>query len=93
MAVKSVDNVWFIEPAEFQGEDSVRLYYNKRSGPLAHAKELWIHGGHNDWTDGLSIIERLVFSETKDDCDWYYADGTCKYVFYSFYIWCFDGSM
>lgn len=93
MAVNSVDNVWFIEPAEFQGEDSVRLYYNKRSGPLAHAKELWIHGGHNDWTDGLSIIERLVFSETKDDCDWYYADGTCKYVFYSFYIWCFDGSM
>ncbi|KAG6584091.1 Soluble starch synthase 3, chloroplastic/amyloplastic [Cucurbita argyrosperma subsp. argyrosperma] len=74
MAVKSVDNVWFIKPAEFKGGDSVRLYYNKKSGPLAHAKELWIHGGRNNWTDGLSIIERLVFAEIKDDCDWWYAD-------------------
>ncbi|KAG7012367.1 Soluble starch synthase 3, chloroplastic/amyloplastic [Cucurbita argyrosperma subsp. argyrosperma] len=74
MAVRSVSNVWFIEPAEFQGEDSVRLYYNKRSGPLAHAKELWILGGHNNWTDGLSIIEMFVFSDIRDDCDWWYAD-------------------
>lgn len=86
MAMKSVDNVWYIEPTEFQGGDSVRLYYNKNSGSLAHAKELWIHGGHNMWTDGLSIIERLVFGETKDNCDWWYADGTCKCVIYSFYI-------
>ncbi|XP_038894134.1 soluble starch synthase 3, chloroplastic/amyloplastic isoform X2 [Benincasa hispida] len=74
MAAKSVDNVWFIEPTEFQGGDLVRLYYNKNSGPLAHAEELWVHGGHNNWTDGLSIIEKLVFAETKDNCDWWYAD-------------------
>lgn len=83
MAARSVDNVWFIEPSEYQGGDSVRLYYNKRSGPLAHANELWIHGGHNNWTDGLSIIERLVFSETKVGCDWWYADGTCSIPFIS----------
>ena len=76
-AVRSVDNVWYIEPAEFKGEDSVKLYYNKSSGPLAHAKELWIHGGHNNWKDGLSIVERLVSSEEKGG-DWWYADGMCK---------------
>ncbi|KAL0012339.1 hypothetical protein SO802_007447 [Lithocarpus litseifolius] len=73
IAVRSVDNVWYIEPGEFKGEDSVRLYYNKNSGPLAHAKELWIHGGHNNWKDGLFIVERLVSSEEKDG-DWWYAD-------------------
>ncbi|KAM4101812.1 hypothetical protein ACB094_05G173800 [Castanea mollissima] len=72
-AARSVDNVWYIEPGEFKGEDSVRLYYNKISGPLAHAKELWIHGGHNNWKDGLSIVERLVSSEEKDG-DWWCAD-------------------
>jgi starch synthase len=76
-AVRSVDNVWYIEPAEFKGEDSVKLYYNKSSGPLAHVKELWIHGGHNNWKDGLSIVERLVSSEEKGG-DWWYADGMCK---------------
>lgn len=76
-AVRSVDHVWYIEPGEFKGEDSVRLYYNKNSGPLAHAKELWIHGGHNNWKDGLSIVEMLVSSEEKDG-DWWYADGMYK---------------
>ena len=85
-AVKSVDNVWYIEPTLFQGGDSVRLYYNKNSGPLAQAEEIWIHGGHNNWKDGLSIIEMLVFAVTKDKCDWWYADGTCECVMYSFYI-------
>ncbi|KAA8520072.1 hypothetical protein F0562_014328 [Nyssa sinensis] len=72
-AVMSVDNVWYIEPSEFKGNDMVRLYYNKSSSPLAHAKDLWIHGGHNNWKDGLSIVARLVSSERKDG-DWWYAD-------------------
>ncbi|XP_009357455.2 LOW QUALITY PROTEIN: starch synthase 3, chloroplastic/amyloplastic [Pyrus x bretschneideri] len=72
-AVRSVEDVWHIEPREFKGEDLVKLYYNRSSGPLAHAKELWIHGGHNGWTDGLSIVERLVSSERKDG-DWWYAN-------------------
>ncbi|XP_068323950.1 starch synthase 3, chloroplastic/amyloplastic-like [Pyrus communis] len=72
-AVRSVEDVWHIEPREFKGEDLVKFYYNRSSGPLAHAKELWIHGGHNGWTDGLSIVERLVSSERKDG-DWWYAN-------------------
>ncbi|XP_057960630.1 starch synthase 3, chloroplastic/amyloplastic [Malania oleifera] len=72
-AMLSVDNVWCIEPSEFKGEDSIRLYYNRTSGPLAHAKDLWIHGGHNSWKDGLTIVDRLVRSEKKDG-DWWYAD-------------------
>ncbi|XP_056159768.1 starch synthase 3, chloroplastic/amyloplastic isoform X2 [Syzygium oleosum] len=71
-AAKSVDNVWYIEPSEFKGDDMVRLYYNRSSGPLAHANELWIHGGHNNWKDGLTIAERLDKSERKDG-DWWYA--------------------
>ncbi|XVE87777.1 hypothetical protein DITRI_Ditri19aG0015400 [Diplodiscus trichospermus] len=72
-APRSVDNVWFIEPNEFKGGDKVKLYYNKNSGPLAHANELWIHGGHNNWNDGLTIVERLVRSERKGG-DWWYVE-------------------
>ncbi|KAJ1427192.1 Starch synthase, catalytic domain [Sesbania bispinosa] len=72
-AVKSIDNVWYIEPSEFKSKDLVRLYYNRSSGPLPHAKEVWIHGGHNNWKDGLSIVERLVKSSSKDG-DWWHAD-------------------
>ena len=59
-AVKSIDNVWYIEPSEFKGNELIRLYYNRSSGPLANANEIWIHGGHNNWKYGLSIVERLV---------------------------------
>ncbi|KAM5588721.1 hypothetical protein ABKV19_006936 [Rosa sericea] len=71
-AVRSVPDVWYIEPSEFKGKDLVRLYYNRSSGPLAGAKELWVHGGHNGWSAGLSIVESLVRSEEKDG-DWWYA--------------------
>ncbi|KAG4960127.1 hypothetical protein JHK87_036760 [Glycine soja] len=72
-AVKSVDNVWHIEPSEFKGKDLIRLYYNRSSGPLANANEIWIHGGHNNWKYGLSIVERLVKSVLKGG-EWWYAD-------------------
>ncbi|XP_021889061.1 starch synthase 3, chloroplastic/amyloplastic [Carica papaya] len=72
-AARSVENIWYIEPSEFKGEDRVKLYYRKSSGPLANAKELWVHGGYNNWKDGLSFAERLVNSETKG-ADWWYAE-------------------
>lgn len=75
-AASSVDNVWYIEPSEFKGEDMITLYYKKSSGPLANASDLWIHGGHNNWRDGLSIVEKLASSEGKDG-DWWYANGMC----------------
>ena len=80
-AARSVENVWYIEPSDFKVDDLVRLYYNRSSGPLAHAQEIWIHGGHNNWKDGLSIAARLVRSETKDG-DWWYAKGMCIRVSY-----------
>lgn len=73
-AIKSVDNLWYIEPSLFKGKDKVKLYYNKSSGPLANAKDIWIHGGYNNWKDGLSIVSMLVRSEKKEG-DWWYADG------------------
>ncbi|CAN7040398.1 unnamed protein product [Brassica oleracea var. botrytis] len=76
-AVVSARNVWYIEPKNFKGEDKVKLYYNKSSGPLANAKEIWIHGGFNSWVDGLSIVEKLVDAELKDDSkngDWWFAE-------------------
>ncbi|KAJ8545670.1 hypothetical protein K7X08_018253 [Anisodus acutangulus] len=72
-ASKTRDITWYIEPSVFKCEDKVRLYYNKSSGPLSHAKELWIHGGHNSWKNGLSIVEKLVKSE-RIDGDWWYAE-------------------
>lgn len=74
-ALISVENVWFFKPSEFGGGDIVHLYYNRGSGPLAQAKDIWIHGGHNGWQDGLSIVARLVKSEEKDS-DWWYAEVT-----------------
>ncbi|XP_038970385.1 starch synthase 3, chloroplastic/amyloplastic isoform X2 [Phoenix dactylifera] len=70
---KPVDDVWHIEPSVFKGGDMVRLYYNRSSCPLAHATEIWIHGGHNNWIHGLSIAERLLRSDKKDG-DWWYAE-------------------
>lgn len=72
-AVKFVEKVWLFEPSDFKGEDRVRLYYNKRSGPLAYAKDLWLHGGYNGWSDDVSIVARLTSSERKDG-DWWYAE-------------------
>ncbi|XP_042519768.1 starch synthase 3, chloroplastic/amyloplastic-like [Macadamia integrifolia] len=73
-AVRSVDNVWYIEPYQYKGGDLViRLFYNRGSGPLVHANQLWIHGGHNNWNDGVSITGRLVHS-ARTDADWWYVD-------------------
>ncbi|KAK4347003.1 hypothetical protein RND71_033342 [Anisodus tanguticus] len=72
-ASKTRDITWYIEPSVFKCEDKVRLCYNKSSGPLSHAKELWIHGGHNSWKNGLSIVEKLVKSE-RIDGDWWYSE-------------------
>jgi len=90
-AVKSNDSVWYIEPSEFKGKDLVRLYYNGTSGPLEHAKEIWIHGGYNNWKDGLSIVERLVKSVLKGGA-WWYADGMLFYTAILYLIFSFISS-
>ncbi|XP_074270130.1 starch synthase 3, chloroplastic/amyloplastic-like isoform X3 [Silene latifolia] len=71
-AISSKENVWYFEPRAFQDGDFVRLFYNKSSGPLTQAHELWVHGGHNGWAQGLSVVSRLVKSE--DNADWWYAE-------------------
>ncbi|KAL5972592.1 Soluble starch synthase 3, chloroplastic/amyloplastic [Asimina triloba] len=73
MAVPSAYNIWYIEPTEFKGDVAVKVYYNRSSRPLSQAKELWIHGGYNNWSDGLTIVERLVHAD-KEAGDWWYAD-------------------
>nr|QOW94462.1 SSS [Lilium brownii var. giganteum] len=72
---QSTGTVWYIEPSEFKGGDRVRLYYDRSSRPLEHAAKVWIHGGHNNWTNGLTIVESLIPSKKKDG-DWWYADVT-----------------
>ncbi|KAL4201408.1 hypothetical protein AMTRI_Chr02g215920 [Amborella trichopoda] len=76
-AVLSVDNLWSMEPFEFKGGDKVRLYYNCASRPLAHSKEVWIHGGYNNWQGGISIVEILSTAGIEDG-DWWYATAVMK---------------
>lgn len=68
-----VDNLWHIEPSTYRQGDTVRLYYNRNSRPLMHSTEIWMHGGCNSWTDGLSIVERLVECDDENG-DWWYAN-------------------
>lgn len=72
----SVDNLWYIESiTSIKSEDRIRLFYNRYLRPLSHSEAIWLHGGHNNWTDGLSIVVRLFPFESIDG-DWWYADGT-----------------
>ncbi|KAG8046694.1 hypothetical protein GUJ93_ZPchr0008g14009 [Zizania palustris] len=73
LARTHVDNLWHVESSTYGQGDTVRLYYNRSSRPLVHSTEIWMHGGCNSWTDGLSIVERLVECDDKDG-DWWYAD-------------------
>ncbi|KAK3143671.1 hypothetical protein QOZ80_4AG0303410 [Eleusine coracana subsp. coracana] len=73
LASRYADNLWYIEPNSYKGGDRIRLYYNRSSRPLMHNIEIWMHGGYNNWIDGLSIAERLVKSHEKDG-DWWYAN-------------------
>ncbi|XP_006652851.1 starch synthase 3, chloroplastic/amyloplastic-like [Oryza brachyantha] len=74
-ANKYADNLWYIEPHTYKAGDRVKLFYNRSSRPLMHNTEIWMHGGYNNWSDGLSISEKLVKSYDKDG-DWWYADVT-----------------
>ncbi|RAL44890.1 hypothetical protein DM860_003649 [Cuscuta australis] len=64
---------WYITPEDFKWKEKIKLYYNKSSGPLSHAREIWVHGGHNNWKNGVSIVTQLSRSKRKDS-DWWYAD-------------------
>jgi hypothetical protein len=82
----SVDSLWYIEPITTMQGATVRLYYNRHSRPLVHSAEIWMHGGYNNWIDGLSLTERLIHHDDKDG-DWWYADGMAShsYVHLIFY--------
>ncbi|XP_020584650.1 LOW QUALITY PROTEIN: starch synthase 3, chloroplastic/amyloplastic [Phalaenopsis equestris] len=71
-AVESVDGLWHIEHSLFKGKNVIRLFYNRKSRALEHSSNIWIHGGYNNWIEGLSIIERLNKSEKYDG--WWYVD-------------------
>lgn len=73
LAKISNDNVWCIEPSIFKGGDRVRLCYNRSFRPLSQTTEIWIHGGHNNWNEGLTIVGRLQKSDDKDG-DWWCAE-------------------
>ncbi|KAL5214378.1 hypothetical protein ABZP36_003530 [Zizania latifolia] len=72
-ASRYADNLWYIEPNTYKAGERVKLFYNRSSRPLMHNTEIWMHGGYNNWSDGLSVAERLVKSYEKDG-DWWYAD-------------------
>lgn len=72
LAVESVHDLWHIEHTLFKGENWIRLCYNRRSRPLEHSSNIWIHGGYNNWIKGLSIVERL--KKFEKDGDWWYVD-------------------
>ncbi|GJN09443.1 hypothetical protein PR202_ga27450 [Eleusine coracana subsp. coracana] len=91
LAKTSVDNLWYIEPITTGRESTIRLYYNRSLRSLARSTEIWIHGGYNNWIDGLSFSERLAQQDDKDSgwwfadvvlpqrayvLDWVFADGT-----------------
>ncbi|KAL9255092.1 Soluble starch synthase 3, chloroplastic/amyloplastic-like protein [Drosera capensis] len=74
-APTSVANIWYFDPPEFDCGDLVKLFYNKNSGPLGRSDEIWVHGGHNGWQEGLSIVAKLVKS-SRTDGEWWYAEVT-----------------
>lgn len=73
LARTCVDNLWYTDTSTDTRGDTVRLYYNRNSRPLMYSTEIWMHGGYNNWTDGLSIVERLVKCNDKNG-DWWHAD-------------------
>ncbi|GJN39488.1 hypothetical protein PR202_gb28610 [Eleusine coracana subsp. coracana] len=73
LAKTSVDNLWYIEPITTGQESTIRLYYNRSLRSLARSTEIWIHGGYNNWIDGLSFSERLAQQDDKVS-GWWFAD-------------------
>ncbi|BBN03016.1 starch synthase [Marchantia polymorpha subsp. ruderalis] len=71
-AVERVDGLWFIEPSKFGGGESVTLFYNRASGPLSQSKEVWIHGGYNNWKEVVSVVQELSFQNSNGG-DWWAA--------------------
>jgi hypothetical protein len=85
LARVSVDNLWYIEPITTGQGATVRLYYNINSRPLVHSTEIWMHGGYNNWIDGLSFAERLVHHNDKV-CDWWFVDGMSSNTYCKLYL-------
>ncbi|KAF8662489.1 hypothetical protein HU200_056079 [Digitaria exilis] len=77
LARPSIDSLWYIEPVTTGQGAAVRLYYNRNARPLVQSSEIWMHGGYNNWIDGLSVSERLVHLDDKEN-DWWYADDMVR---------------
>jgi hypothetical protein len=77
-AVRRVHGLWYIEPSEFGGGNRVILYYNRSSRPLAQSEEIWLHGGHNNWENMVSIIAKLRPAKLAKtyELDWWCVEGT-----------------
>lgn len=72
-AVKHVEGFWYFEPSEFQGGDTVKLFYNRSNRSLASSRELWLHGGYNNWQDMVSVVRQLTFHGSEGG-DWWTLD-------------------
>ncbi|MCO5594992.1 hypothetical protein L7F22_049029 [Adiantum nelumboides] len=72
-AVKHVEGLWYFEPFEFQGGDTVKLFYNRSNRNLASCTELWMHGGYNNWQDMVSVVGKLTFHSAEGG-DWWTID-------------------
>ncbi|KAG0482789.1 hypothetical protein HPP92_010873 [Vanilla planifolia] len=68
LAVESVQGLWHMKWDLFKGKNRIRLYYNRRSRPLEYSKDLWIHGGYNNWIEVTVPDNALIL-------DWVFADG------------------
>ncbi|KAJ7528847.1 hypothetical protein O6H91_15G022700 [Diphasiastrum complanatum] len=69
-AVKNMEGVWKFEPSNFCAGGTVNIFYCRSSGPLAFSKEIWIHGGYNNWQDSVSIVKKLSPAQSKVG-DWW----------------------
>ncbi|KAH7365325.1 hypothetical protein KP509_18G020900 [Ceratopteris richardii] len=72
-AVKYAEGLWYFQPSEFQGGDTVKLFYNRSNRSLGSSKEVWIHGGYNNWQDMVSVVGHLTFFSAEDG-DWWTID-------------------
>eukprot|EP00897_Mesotaenium_endlicherianum_P010422 jgi/Mesen1/9408/ME000614S08673 len=62
-AVASLQNVWYTEPAEMTPAD--RCIWEQ---PLD--VQTWLHCGHNNWANGVELVEPLELA-TSEDGDWW----------------------
>uniref|UniRef100_A0A7N0SWD3 starch synthase n=1 Tax=Kalanchoe fedtschenkoi TaxID=63787 RepID=A0A7N0SWD3_KALFE len=63
----------YMEADGFSEGCRVRIFYNKSSGPLRDAPDIWIHDGYDNWQNQVSSFQRLVKNAEKGG-DWWSAE-------------------